>query len=70
MASESEDPTMKNAMTIPGKTECDIASPIIDIFLSTRKQPSKAQQMETSDPVNMIMNASIIEQEWLIDEDL
>ena len=53
-------PARKKAITIPGSTECEMASPTIDIFLNTRKEPKMAQLTATNDPVNMIQNASMI----------
>jgi hypothetical protein len=51
MVTESLDPDIRNAMTIPGRTAWEIASPTIAIFLRIKKHPSNAHVIETSEAV-------------------
>ena len=52
-------PDIRNAITIPGKTEWDRASPIKLIFLSTKKLPSKLEFIAMMQAVNMIQKSNI-----------
>ena len=57
---DSLDPDKIKAATIPGNTECEMASPSMVIFLSNKKLPRMAQVPATNEPVNMIQNALMI----------
>jgi hypothetical protein len=59
MVKESNDPENKKAITIPGNTACEIASPIIAIFRRIRKHPSNAQETAAKQPVNIIQKSLI-----------
>jgi hypothetical protein len=54
IVTESLEPEIKNAITIPGKTAWEIASPTIAILRRIRKHPSKAQETETNAAVAII----------------
>ena len=60
IGTESKEPENKKAITIPGNTACEIASPIIAILRRMRKQPSKPQETAAKQPVNMIQKSLII----------
>jgi len=48
---------MRKLITSPGNTAWEMASPIIEDFLSTKKVPISPVEAATSIPVNMIQNA-------------
>jgi hypothetical protein len=54
MVTESREPEIRNASTIPGNTACEIASPTMAIFLRIKKHPSNAQVIETKEAVTII----------------
>jgi len=54
---EDIEPERKKAITMPGKTAWEMASPIMEILRKIKKHPNKAQHMETKEAVSMIKNA-------------
>ena len=52
-------PVIKNAITIPGKTACDRASPIRLIFRRTKKLPSKLEFIAMIHAVSIIQKSNI-----------
>jgi hypothetical protein len=59
IVNESREPEIRKAMTIPGKTACEIASPTIAIFLRIKKHPSNAHVVATRDAVKIIYRSFI-----------
>jgi hypothetical protein len=52
-------PETKYASAIPGKTACEIASPIMAILRKIKKLPSIPLDAANNVPVNMIQKAAI-----------
>ena len=52
-------PVIKNAITIPGKTACDKASPIRLIFRRTKKLPSKLEFIAMIHAVRIIQKSNM-----------
>src|SRR5688572_32107065 len=47
---ECSDPPMRKPITMPGRTECESASPSSDVPRTTRKQPTRPSATDTSMP--------------------
>jgi len=53
------EPVIRNAATIPGKTACEMASLIMELFLTIRNDPAIAQAMAVRHPDTMIQITSM-----------
>ena len=61
IVTESLEPDTKKAITIPGNTACEMASPTIAILRRIKKLPSNAQLADTSVAVNMMKRSFIVQ---------
>jgi len=60
------EPVIKNAATMPGSIACEMASLIMEVLRTIRKDPANAQAMAVRHPVTMIHMTSKANPEYCV----